>query len=78
MKSLSPLAQSFALGTYRHFKGQMVEVLYIARDSEDETKAWVVYRHNDDGVIWVRLLEMFVEHVERGGYTGPRFVYVNE
>ena len=56
----------------------MVEALYIARDSEDETKEWVVYRHNDDGVIWTRPLEMFVEHVERGGYTGPRFVYVNE
>ena len=78
MKSLSPLAQSFVLGTYRHFKGQTVEVLYIARDSEDETKEWVVYRHNDDGVIWVRPLEMFVEHVARDGYSGPRFTLIEE
>jgi len=77
-KPLPPLAQSFILGTYRHFKGQTVEALYVARDSEDETKAWVVYRHNDDGVLWVRPLTMFVENVERDGYSGPRFTLIDE
>lgn len=78
MEELSQAAREFVLGTYRHFKGQIVEALYLARDSEDESKAWVVYRHNDNGVVWVRPLEMFMENVEKPNYNGPRFTLVEE
>jgi len=63
---------SVQLGAYKHFKGDLVEVLHVALDSEDPQKKWVVYTHNEN--VWVRPLEMFLEHVEREGYSGPRFV----
>ena len=62
------------LGTYRHFKGDLIEVLHIAHDSEEPEKQWVVYTHNDK--VWVRPRTMFTEHVERGDYRGPRFVKI--
>lgn len=60
-------------GTYEHFKGLRYEVIGIGRHSE--TEEWMVfYRtlYGDQG-FWVRPLAMFTEHVERDGYSGPRF-----
>ncbi len=68
------MESDFKTGTYRHFKGDLVAVLHVALDSEDHTKKWVVYDHS--GTIWVRPLAMFTEHIERDGYSGPRFVFV--
>jgi hypothetical protein len=64
-------------GEYEHFKGNRYEVVGVARDSETEEPA-VVYRplYGERG-LWVRPLAMFVEHVERDGYSGPRFVRVS-
>jgi hypothetical protein len=59
-------------GEYKHFKGDLVEVLGVARHSEDHEAEFVVYTHN--GQLWVRPVAMFLEHVERDGYSGPRFV----
>ena len=63
-------------GRYRHFKGGEYEVVAIARHSETH-EAMVVYRPSGgDGGWWVRPLAMFVEHVERDGYSGPRFAFI--
>ena len=63
-------------GRYRHFKGNEYEVTGVARHSET-MEAMVVYRPtNGEGGLWVRPLSMFVEHVERDGYNGPRFTFV--
>jgi hypothetical protein len=64
-------------GVYEHFKGNRYEVVGVARDSETEEPV-VVYRplYGERG-LWVRPLAMFVEHVERDGYSGPRFVRVS-
>ena len=51
--------------TYRHFKGDLVKVLYIALDSETLEKK-VVYEHNDK--IWVRDYEMFISKVDKQKY----------
>ena len=61
-------------GVYEHFKGNRYEVVGVARDSETEEPV-VVYRplYGERG-LWVRPLAMFVEHVERDRYSGPRFV----
>lgn len=63
-------------GIYRHFRGQRYEVVGVGRHSETE-EPFVFYRQlYGDGGFWVRPLAMFVEHVERGGYSGPRFARV--
>jgi Uncharacterized protein conserved in bacteria len=61
-------------GLYRHFKGGLYRVLYLARHSETGEEM-VVYRalYGDRGV-WVRPAAMWNEIVERDGYRGPRFV----
>ena len=63
-------------GKYRHFKGNLYEVLYIARHSEDESPL-VVYRPlYGEGGIWVRPAEMWNETVTRDGKSFRRFVRV--
>ena len=63
-------------GRYKHFKGGMYEVLFVAKNSENPDEEMVVYRSLDKGGVWVRPFTMFTEHVERDGYSGPRFEYV--
>ena len=65
-------------GLYRHFKGNRYEVLQIATHSET-LEPMVVYRAlYGEGGVWVRPLSMWNEHVERDGYSGPRFVRESE
>lgn len=63
-------------GLYRHFKGNMYQVLYLARHSETEEEM-VVYRalYGERGV-WVRPASMWSETVERDGKSLRRFSYV--
>lgn len=65
-------------GLYRHFKGNEYRVLYTAHHSET-LEAMVVYQalYGERGV-WVRPAGMWNEHVERDGYSGPRFTYIGE
>lgn len=65
-------------GKYRHFKGNLYEVLFTATHSET-MEQMVVYRalYGECG-IWVRPISMWTEHVEREGYSGPRFYPVEE
>lgn len=65
-------------GIYRHYKGNLYQVLHTARHSESEE--WlVVYRalYGDYGV-WVRPLTMFCESVTIDSKTLPRFELVKE
>lgn len=65
-------------GKYRHFKGNEYEVLYLAKHSET-LEPMVVYRAlYGEGGIWVRPMSMWTEHVERDGYSGPRFRRIEE
>ncbi len=65
-------------GKYRHFKGNEYRVLCTARHSET-LEPMVVYQalYGERGV-WVRPAAMWSEPVERDGYSGPRFVFVEE
>lgn len=65
-------------GIYRHFKGNLYEVLYTAKHSET-MEPMVVYRalYGEHGV-WVRPAAMWIEHVEKNGYSGPRFSPVED
>ena len=65
-------------GIYRHYKGNLYEVLTTARHSE--TEEWmVVYKalYGEEGM-WVRPYEMFVEKVEVDGEVVQRFEFVGE
>jgi len=65
-------------GRYRHYKGQEYEVIGCARHSETEEEV-VVYRalYGDRG-LWVRPVAMFVEQVQLGGKSVPRFSLLQE
>ncbi len=63
-------------GTYRHYKGNLYEVLGVARHSETE-EPLVVYRAlYGDGGLWVRPLAMFEATVLVDGREVPRFARV--
>lgn len=65
-------------GIYRHFKGNMYEVIGIANHSET-MEPMVVYRalYGEQG-LWIRPAAMWSEVVEKETYTGPRFQYIGE
>ena len=65
-------------GLYRHFKGNLYRLLYVAKHSET-LEPMVVYQalYGEMG-IWVRPASMWNEHVDRDGYHGPRFSAVEE
>lgn len=63
-------------GRYRHFKGNEYEVVDVARHSETQEPMVVYRRLTDPDQLWVRPLHMWGEHVERDGYSGPRFAWI--
>ena len=69
------------LGKYRHFKGNLYEVLGIALHSEtlEELvlyKALYVSKEFGENSLWVRPKDMFFEEVEVLGKKVPRFEYI--
>lgn len=71
-------SQSISQGIYRHYKGNLYQVLHMAQHSETE-ESLVVYRclYGEYGV-WVRPLSMFAETVEVDGKEMPRFELIQE
>ncbi len=76
--SLPPLPSAPLPGRYRHFKGNLYEVVGLARHSEDLAPL-VVYRPiHDDGTPkadgwWVRPHSMWAEKVTHEGQAVARF-----
>ena len=67
------MTQSIPQGIYRHYKGNLYQVLHTARHSETE-ETLVIYRclYGDYGV-WARPLAMFTETVNIDDKEMPRF-----
>ena len=63
-------------GTYQHFKGNLYQVLHIARHSETEEYMVVYHPVEKTDDIWLRPLAMFDETIERDGKMLKRFSYV--
>lgn len=57
---------------YRHFKGDTITILELAKDSET-LEDLVVYEHNNQ--IWVRSLEMFLSKVDKEKYPNVEQTY---
>lgn len=64
---------------YKHFKGNIYEIIAIALDSETKEEQ-VIYVAEDDeeGTIWIRPKKMFEETIERDGKTIKRFQLIQE
>ena len=60
-------------GPYKHFKGDTVEVLGVAKHSEAHHMQLVIYQHEGSAQLWARPLDMFTQRIERPEYTGLRF-----
>ena len=75
---MEPDREEIPPGQYRHFKGNLYEVIGVARHSETE-ELLVVYRClYGDHSLWVRPLAMFRETVTVDGREVPRFERVGE
>lgn len=71
------------LGKYKHYKGNVYEVIGVALDSDSYEKV-VVYRGMYDSKefgnnpLWVKNLTGFLENVEWEGEVVPRFRYLED
>ncbi len=66
------MEQAHPAGLYRHYKGNIYEVLTVARHSET-LEEMVIYRSVTDGKCWARPLSMWNEHVKTGNGIVLRF-----
>lgn len=65
-------------GIYKHFKGNLYEVLCIARHSETMEEMVVYKALYGAGDVWVRPLSMWEEEIERDGKRFLRFEPVED
>ena len=70
--------ENIKLGKYRHFKGNLYEVIGVARHSETLEEMVVYKALYGDGGVWVRPASMWEEEVEVGNQRVPRFAPVEE
>ena len=61
-------------GLYKHFKGKIVKVLMLGKDSSSLDDL-VIYNHIDDEVIWVRNLQEFLSEVDHVKYPDVKQKY---
>jgi len=72
------IAMDIKLGKYKHFKGNEYMVLGVAKHSET-LELMVIYQAlYGDMDIWVRPAAMWNEIVDKNGYKGPRFQFIEE
>ena len=65
-------------GIYKHFKGNLYELIGIAKHSET-LELMVVYRAlYGEGGLWVRPADMWNQQVDSEDYHGPRFMLVEK
>ena len=67
---------SIKKGIYRHYKGNLYQVIEVATHSETQEQL-VVYRTlYGDYSMWVRPLEMFEESIQVDGQKVARFTFI--
>ena len=68
----------FKKGIYKHYKGNLYELLYVANHSETLEKMVVYKALYGEGEVWVRPAGMWHEEVMVNGNTVPRFQLLEE
>ena len=73
---------SVETGYYKHFKGNIYQLIAVAKHSETGEEM-VVYRGLYDsphgyGAVWIRPVAMFLETIERDGKTMKRFAPISD
>lgn len=63
-------------GIYKHYKGNLYELLHIAKHSETLEKMVVYKALYGEGEIWVRPASMWDEEIEKDGKKVKRFELV--
>lgn len=64
------------LGLYQHYKGNLYQVIGLARHTETLEEMVVYQSLYGDFRLWIRPKEMFESTVEYEGNTIPRFKYL--
>lgn len=75
------MATEIKLGRYKHYKGDVVEVLGKALHSET-LEEFVVYKHvtgkrTGEPYVWVRPIDMFYGNVVKDGQKVKRFTFIS-
>lgn len=70
--------QEIQPGLWKPFKGNLYRVMYVALHSETGEEMVVYQALYGQRGMWVRPASMWLEHVERDGYSGPRFVRLGD
>ena len=70
--------QEIQPGLWKHFKGNLYRVMYVALHSETGEEMVVYQALYGQRGMWVRPASMWLEQVERDGYSGPRFVRLGD
>ena len=65
-------------GVYKHYKGNLYEVLAVARHTETEEELVVYNALYGERGTWVRPLQMFTESVVIDGESLPRFEFIED
>ncbi|OOS24053.1 hypothetical protein B0681_08855 [Moraxella porci DSM 25326] len=79
---MTDVKPSIQKGVYRHYKGNLYQVIDVVRHSE--SLDWLVLYHPlygdqvQQSTLWVRPFAMFVQMLEQGGECIPRFAYVGD
>ncbi len=63
-------------GIYQHYKGNMYQVLNIAKHSENLEEMVVYKALYGTGEVWVRSLSMFEEKIVKDGKIIERFKFL--
>lgn len=79
---MTDVKPSIQKGVYRHYKGNLYQVVDVVRHSE--TLDWLVLYHLlygdqvQQSTLWVRPFAMFVQMLEQGNEYIPRFAYAGD